>query len=311
MAGFDMGLVQRGARHRRTPYYEAEQRHAPLGYTVYNHMLFPIRFDDVRGGVLAPAERRHGVGRGGRAVPRDLRARTASVHATAHASRPLQVRGRPGEVRACLRHRRRHHQRPRADADGREHVLAGAGVQRRAASTPRGSARLPAWTSRSARPTCTRLQVQGPRSKDVMRALFGEEILDLKYYYWSPRPTSAASRLSSRAPVGRRRWATRSTSCDGTEGTELWEAIMRAGEPYDLRPTGPVGHPPHRGRHLQLGRRHDLREQPLRDGARPAGRASTTRASRRRARRIAERQRRAADHRASRSTATASRRSTT
>src|SRR5215208_2973388 len=28
MAEFDMGLVQRGARNRRTPYYEAEQRHA-------------------------------------------------------------------------------------------------------------------------------------------------------------------------------------------------------------------------------------------------------------------------------------------
>ena len=45
MAEFDMELVQRGARNRRTPYYEAEQRHTPLGYTVYNHMYFPIRFD--------------------------------------------------------------------------------------------------------------------------------------------------------------------------------------------------------------------------------------------------------------------------
>src|SRR3982750_337765 len=45
MAEFDMSLVQRGARNRRTPYYEAEQRHGPLGYTVYNHMYFPIRFD--------------------------------------------------------------------------------------------------------------------------------------------------------------------------------------------------------------------------------------------------------------------------
>ena len=40
-----MGLVQRGARNRRTPYFEAQQRHGPLGYTVYNHMYFPIRFD--------------------------------------------------------------------------------------------------------------------------------------------------------------------------------------------------------------------------------------------------------------------------
>src|SRR5262245_34590387 len=42
---FDMSLVQRGARNRRTPYYEATQRYGPQGYTVYNHMYFPIRFD--------------------------------------------------------------------------------------------------------------------------------------------------------------------------------------------------------------------------------------------------------------------------
>src|ERR671937_1814153 len=42
---FDMSQVQRGARNRRTPYYEATQRYGPKGFTVYNHMYFPIRFD--------------------------------------------------------------------------------------------------------------------------------------------------------------------------------------------------------------------------------------------------------------------------
>ena len=42
---FDMSQVQRGARNRRTPYHEAAQKHDPKGYTVYNHMYFPIRFD--------------------------------------------------------------------------------------------------------------------------------------------------------------------------------------------------------------------------------------------------------------------------
>ncbi len=42
---FDMSQVQRGARNRRTPYHEATQKHDPKGYTVYNHMYFPIRFD--------------------------------------------------------------------------------------------------------------------------------------------------------------------------------------------------------------------------------------------------------------------------
>jgi len=44
---FDMTKVQRGARLRRTPYFEATQKHGAKGYTVYNHMFFPINFDDL------------------------------------------------------------------------------------------------------------------------------------------------------------------------------------------------------------------------------------------------------------------------
>jgi hypothetical protein len=47
MTEFDMSLVHCGERIRRSPFYEAEQRHGPKGYTVYNHMLFPIRYDDL------------------------------------------------------------------------------------------------------------------------------------------------------------------------------------------------------------------------------------------------------------------------
>ena len=43
---FDMTLVQRGARLRRSPFFEATQRYGPRGFTVYNHTLFPTCFDD-------------------------------------------------------------------------------------------------------------------------------------------------------------------------------------------------------------------------------------------------------------------------
>ncbi len=46
-SGFDMSIVQRGARLKRTPYFEATQRYGARGYSVYNHMLFPINFDDL------------------------------------------------------------------------------------------------------------------------------------------------------------------------------------------------------------------------------------------------------------------------
>ena len=43
---FDMALVQRGARLRRSPFFEATQRYGPKGFTVYNHTLFPTNYDD-------------------------------------------------------------------------------------------------------------------------------------------------------------------------------------------------------------------------------------------------------------------------
>ena len=43
----DMRLVQRGARLRRSPYFEATQRHGCWGYTVYNHMFLPIGYDEL------------------------------------------------------------------------------------------------------------------------------------------------------------------------------------------------------------------------------------------------------------------------
>ena len=47
MAPFDMSLVQRGARLRRSPYFEATQRYGCWGYTVYNHTFLPIGYDDL------------------------------------------------------------------------------------------------------------------------------------------------------------------------------------------------------------------------------------------------------------------------
>lgn len=47
MTAFDMSLVQRGARLRRSPFFSATQRYGARGYTVSNHMLFPICFDDL------------------------------------------------------------------------------------------------------------------------------------------------------------------------------------------------------------------------------------------------------------------------
>ena len=109
------------------------------------------------------------------------------------------------------------------------------------------------------------LQVQGPRSKEVMRDLLGEGILDLRYYWFTETTIDGipvvVTRTGWTSEVGYEVYL-----CDSSKGTELWEAIMRAGRAVRHPPDRAGGHPPHRGWHLQLGRRHDLRQQPLRDG---------------------------------------------
>ncbi|MDE0473914.1 MAG: glycine cleavage system protein T, partial [Gammaproteobacteria bacterium] len=45
---FDMALIQRGARLRRSPYFEATLRAGCRSYTVYNHMFLPTRYDDLQ-----------------------------------------------------------------------------------------------------------------------------------------------------------------------------------------------------------------------------------------------------------------------
>ena len=44
---FDMRAIQRGARLKRSPYFEATQSWGCRGYTVYNHMFLPIAYDDL------------------------------------------------------------------------------------------------------------------------------------------------------------------------------------------------------------------------------------------------------------------------
>src|ERR1035438_9416078 len=43
---FEMRLIQRGARLRRSPFFEATLRYGCRAYTVYNHMFLPSYYDD-------------------------------------------------------------------------------------------------------------------------------------------------------------------------------------------------------------------------------------------------------------------------
>jgi len=82
------------------------------------------------------------------------------------------------------------------------------------------------------------LQVQGPKAREVVRALLGDEILDLKYYFFREARIAGIPVIVTRtgwtSEIGYEIYL-----LDPSRGTELWDRILKAGAPYDIRPTGP------------------------------------------------------------------------
>src|SRR5205823_1076408 len=238
MAEFDMGLVQRGARNRRTPYYEAEQRHAPLGYTVYNHMYFPIRFDSFENEFDALL---NGVTVWDVAVERCLEISGPDGFTFAQLLTPRDLSkcavGQGKYVLIC-------------DADGgivNDPVLTRMDENTFWFALASSDALLFARGLRNAYPDLdvtireadvAPLQVQGPKSKDLIRALVGDSILDLKYYWWRRADVRGIPVVITRtgwtSEVGYEIYL-----LDTSRGGDLWETLMEVGRPFNVKPTGP------------------------------------------------------------------------
>jgi aminomethyltransferase len=82
------------------------------------------------------------------------------------------------------------------------------------------------------------MQVQGPRSAATLANLVGDGIYDLKYY-WCARFDAGGipvliSRTGYTAVPG-----FEVNLLDGARGTELWDAVLAAGEPFGIRPAIP------------------------------------------------------------------------
>ncbi|MDA0221256.1 MAG: glycine cleavage system protein T [Proteobacteria bacterium] len=84
-------------------------------------------------------------------------------------------------------------------------------------------------------PDVSPLQLQGPKSGEVMKALFGESIMDLRYYWLREVELDGIPLVVSRtgwsSELGYEFYLR-----DGARGDELWERIMAAGAPLGLKP---------------------------------------------------------------------------
>jgi aminomethyltransferase len=235
---FDMSMVQRGARLRRSPFFDATQRWGPKGFTVYNHTLFPTHFDDFEAEYwhllehvtlwdVAVERNVEITGPDGFRFAQLLTCRDLSKCAVGQGKYVMITAPDGGILNdpVMLRIDENTFWFALADSDVLFYAIglaarAGMDVQvREVDAAP--------------------LQIQGPKSKDLVRDLFGPAIGDLRYYWFTRTEVDGIGVIVTRtgwtAEVGYELYL-----LDPERGVDLWDRIMEAGAPHQIRPTGPV-----------------------------------------------------------------------
>ncbi|MEJ7628984.1 MAG: glycine cleavage T C-terminal barrel domain-containing protein [Nocardioidaceae bacterium] len=92
---------------------------------------------------------------------------------------------------------------------------------------------------RVSEPDVAPVQIQGPKSQALMRDLFGERIMDMKYYWMDEFELNGmdvvVGRTGYTGEIGYEIYL-RNASRDATK---LWDTILEAGQPHDLAVIGP------------------------------------------------------------------------
>jgi len=232
-----MRQIQRGARLRRSPYFEATQRHGCQAYTVYNHTFLPSYYAD-------PVDEYY--------------------HLIEHVAiwdvgveRQVEITG-PDALRLVQRLTPRDLSRCQVGQgkyvlitteDGgiiNDPVLLRLAEDRFWLSLADSDVLL--WAKGVAvhgglrvdigEPDVWPLQLQGPKSKPLVRDLFGEAVASMPYYYLRDTQLNGipvvVTRTGWTGEIGYELYLR-----DGSRGLDLWDRVMDAGKPYQLRPTGP------------------------------------------------------------------------
>jgi aminomethyltransferase len=236
-AHFDPALIQRGARLKRSPFFAATQRAGCLGYTVYNHMLLPIRYADFEAEywkLLADVtlwdvavERNVEIaGPDGLHFAQLLTPRDLSKCPVGEGRYVVLTDESGGIVNdpVLLRLDQNRFWLACADSD----------VLLWAKAVARGGGLQVELRELDVAP----LQVQGPKSKDLMRSLFGERVSGLGYYHFFQARLDTIPVLVTRTgwtgELGYEIYL-----LEPARGTELWDRVMAAGKLLGIAPTGP------------------------------------------------------------------------
>lgn len=223
-----------GTQIRKSPYFEATVRWGATGFSVYNHMYIPRDFGDpvqnfwnlINDAILCDVAVERQVEITGpdaarfvqMLTPRDL-----SKLAVGQCKYVLITNAEGGILNdpILLRLAENHFWLSLADSD----ILLWA----------QGVAVHSGMEVTIREPDVSPLQLQGPKSGEVMRALFGDSIMDLRYY-WLRRVELDGIPLI----VSRTGWSSELGYelylQDSAHGDALWEKIMAVGQPLGLKP---------------------------------------------------------------------------
>ncbi|PQA87294.1 glycine cleavage T C-terminal barrel domain-containing protein [Hyphococcus luteus] len=223
-----------GAQIRQSPYFDATLRWGAKGFSVYNHMYIPRSFGDpvenfwnlVERAILCDvaAERQVEItGPDAAAFVQLLTPRNLSKCKVGQCKYVLLTSQEGGIINdpVLLRLGENHFWLSLADSDG---LLWAKGV-----------AAYAGMNVDIREPDVSPLQLQGPRSLDIMKALFGDDIETLKYYWLIETELDGIPLVVSRTGWSSER-GYEIYLRDHRMGDRLWEIIMAAGEPFGLKP---------------------------------------------------------------------------
>ena len=203
--------------YKKSPYFQRTVEAGCTSWDLYNHMLIPTLYDD---DIKEYWHLLNNVTLWDVAVERQVEITGPDAARFTQLLTPRDLS--ETAVGQCkyvldLRARRRDRQRPDPAEARRGPLLAVAGRLRRAALRPGRRRRSPAWTCRSASPTCRRFSFKGPKSKQVIQKLFGDEVMNLKYYWCAQTDLDGIPVVVSRT---------------GWTGEVGYEIYLRDGEPW-------------------------------------------------------------------------------
>lgn len=226
-----------GPRIRKSPYFEATQRWGAKAYSVYNNMLMPAWYagpeEDFWNLITnvtvwdVGCERQLEVqGPDAARFAQYITCRDLSAMEVGQAKYVLLTDENGGIVNdpIALRLAENHFWFSLADSD--------------ALIWAKGLAAGGDWQVELGEPDVSPMQVQGPRSPELMQDVFGAAIDDLRYYRFFETELDGIPLVVSRTGwSGERGYEI--FLRDGSRGDDLWERIMAAGIPYDVAPACP------------------------------------------------------------------------